>query len=436
MFIEVIAFSKDTGIPLFIHRIRSNESMDRTESINSSLETQLNYSSVLYGIRQFGSLMDFQLEMARDASNQLKFRWFQTGKILLILYSNQKQFQNQSLPFHNNNDDHLQRLLKIICDLIRMICGENIFNLENFDLQKRNLKSALPYLNYLTRSFQSLNNLKRIDSLIQFTKFHPSSIGQRSKLTDSIAQLLNRFNDIIQTWALFWNDQIYRTDRYWWKMMSVKNKASTSIVFLITSILETDSDCLEPMRKLSIWLPNSQNQSNLLIYRIMPEIKLAVIIPEKIELENFGNELLANLGRIKLCPAEFFDEEIKKMDLFFEEIKQTITLPRNFAFFLFDLNNRIYLHYNQKMIEENQDRLIELMSVEELFNENPNHQQKIKNSQWCLGDRFWIFTLSNSHHSILVLYNLDIPHQDYGQSRKLFDSTRKLFDYLINRKLF
>ncbi|KAI7697815.1 hypothetical protein SSS_00821 [Sarcoptes scabiei] len=136
MFIEVIAFSKDTGIPLFIHRIRSNESMDRTESINSSLETQLNYSSVLYGIRQFGSLMDCQLEMARDASNQLKFRWFQTGKILLILYSNQKQFQNQSLPFHNNNDDHLQRLLKIICDLIRMICGENIFNLENFDLQK------------------------------------------------------------------------------------------------------------------------------------------------------------------------------------------------------------------------------------------------------------------------------------------------------------
>lgn len=323
--LELMAFSIDIGLPLFIRRSNSNN-----ETINSDF--QLNSSTVFYGLNQFSRLNDCLLKYAESKANRIKIKWHSKGKILLIILCQEEYLLREK---------HLDHFLVLVINAIQMTCGPDVFFMEDFDKQKRDLKFAHHLLDYLVNLFVCIN-VDRINIVAHSVHYQPID---RSKSINSFLSSLNRLESI-QYWALFVEDKLTFASKEWWSTLVSDHQIHTCLICYLTNSI-TGEVLDKGMKTINIFLPSENNAipQNLTIIQLTKHLRVCLISSKNSDLDHMAIEIPAINDSTE--PTNVLNSSTLLID------DEAIS-----AFIIFNIKLRIHCVYNQSLVQNYLDEII------------------------------------------------------------------------------
>ncbi|XP_046911333.2 uncharacterized protein LOC124492468 [Dermatophagoides farinae] len=389
--LQLMAFSIDIGLPLFIRRSDFNN-----ETINSDF--QLNSSTVFYGLNQFSRLNDCLLKYAESKGNRIKIKWHSKGKVLLIILCQEEYLLREK---------HLDRFLVLIINAIQMTCGPDVFFIEDFDKQKRDLKFAHHLLDCLVNLFVS-TNVDRINVIAHSVNYEPID---RSKSINSFLSFLNRLESI-QYWALFVQEKLTFASKEWWStLVSDHHTYSCLICYLINSF--TDTVLEKGMEKITIFLPYENNviPQNLTIIPLAKHLRVCLISSKNSNLNYLTSEIPAINDSTE--PSSILNSS----SLLNGDNDKAIS-----AFIIFNTKHRIHSIYNPTIVQNYLDEIIVFCNCD--FN-SENEQDSI-----IANDHLIMCKISNKHFILCTLFTS--INQQQLSLQKLKKLTKNLAFNLLN----
>lgn len=353
MSVDLVALASASGLPITTRRvILQNGSILRDGDFSN--EISLNTITTLYSLNLFSQLNGCDLQLAKSANDQTKIRWkqFNDSLVLVVIAS--------EVDFHE--DAELDSLLELSFDAIVMMCGLAELHDTNVERLKSTIKMANPLIDYFLSSFATgRESTPRLELMTHCSHY---AIASRSSYITSLV------NSVAQTasssfCALFVHRKLLAASKDWWATLNRRKDS-----FMISSLLDSLLDIgLIQTREILIHLPtiSPNNLTRLIISQITKGVVLCILCAEQPSLEFIESEILVPLNDLNLQEEKLsgYIYELRESKYLspktLTEIlgKDTATFLNEItAFLLVNYEHKVYLSFNELLIEEHFDELV------------------------------------------------------------------------------